>query len=137
MDLGDFYPSDDWPVRFHHVTNTGAAFGILKDQTSFLAVTSFIGVAAILLYYWFPPFDHWVVSVAMGMMLGGAVGNLSDRIRLGEVTDFIDFPRYPSFNVADASIVVAMAALVLSYALVRPEPSGATADPHEDPPPDR
>jgi signal peptidase II len=128
MDLRDFYPSSDWPVRFHYVTNTGAAFGILENQTGFLALTSLIGVAAILLYYWFPPFNHWVVPAAMGMMLGGAVGNLSDRIRLGEVTDFIDFPRYPSFNVADASIVVALAALLIAYALIRPErPRPATA----------
>jgi signal peptidase II len=44
----------------------------------------------------------------MGLMLGGAVGNLLDRIRFGEVTDFVDFPRYPEFNVADSSIVIGL-----------------------------
>jgi signal peptidase II len=53
------------------------------------------------------------MTIAVGMLLGGAVGNLSDRLRLGEVTDFIDFPHYPSFNVADSSIVVGVVVLVI------------------------
>jgi signal peptidase II len=116
IDRGESWP-DSWPVRLHHVTNTGAAFGILKDQTGFLVVTTIIGLGAIYLYYRYPPFDHLVAPVAMGMMLGGAIGNLVDRVRLGEVTDFIDFPFWPSFNVADSSIVVGIAILLLGYAL--------------------
>ena len=112
LEQGESFP-EGWPVRFVHVTNTGAAFGILQEQNAFLATTTAIGVAAILLYYWYPPFEHAIMTVAVGMILGGAVGNLSDRVRLGEVTDFIDFPRYPSFNVADSSIVVGVAALVI------------------------
>jgi signal peptidase II len=48
------------------------------------------------------------MRVAMGLLLGGAFGNLLDRLRFGEVTDFIDFPRYPEFNVADSSIVIGL-----------------------------
>ncbi len=117
MDRGDAWP-DGWPVRLHHVTNTGAAFGILKDQTGFLIVTTVIGVAAIYLYYRHPPFDHLVGSVAIGMMLGGAIGNLVDRVRLGEVTDFIDLPSWPSFNVADSSITIGIVVLLFGYALL-------------------
>ncbi|HKZ51244.1 MAG TPA: signal peptidase II [Dehalococcoidia bacterium] len=117
LERGDFWPSQDWPVRVHHVTNTGAAFGILKDQTGFLIITALLGVAAILLYYRNPPIQHLSVPIAVGMMLGGAVGNLADRIRLGHVTDFIDFPMWPAFNVADASIVVAVAVLIAAYTL--------------------
>ncbi|MCH7835404.1 MAG: signal peptidase II [Chloroflexi bacterium] len=129
MDRGDTWP-DDWPVRLHHVTNTGAAFGILKDQTGFLIVTTVIGVAAIYLYYRYPPFDHLVAPIAIGMMLGGAVGNLVDRVRLGRVTDFIDFPFWPSFNVADSSITVGIVVLLLGYALFAERPPPKTE--HEE-----
>jgi signal peptidase II len=112
LERGDSFP-ESWPVRFVHVANTGAAFGILQEQNAFLVVTTVIGVAAILLYYWYPPFEHAIMTVAVGMILGGAIGNLSDRLRLGEVTDFIDFPHYPAFNVADSSIVVGVALLVI------------------------
>jgi signal peptidase II len=123
MDRGEAWP-DDWPIRLHYVTNTGAAFGILKDQTGFLIVTTLIGLAAIYLYYRYPPFDHIVAPIAIGMMLGGAIGNLVDRVRLGRVTDFFDFPFWPSFNVADSSITVGIAVLVIGYVLVgqRPPP---------------
>ena len=111
IDRGDAFP-EGWHIRFVHVENTGAAFGILQEQNAFLVVTTVIGVAAILLYYWYPPFEHAIMTIAVGMLLGGAVGNLSDRLRLGEVTDFIDFPHYPAFNVADSSIVVGVAVLI-------------------------
>jgi len=83
---------------------------------------AFIGLAAIYLYYRYPPFDHWVVPIAIGMMLGGASGNLLDRVRAGEVTDFIDFPRYPAFNIADSSITVGIAIIIISYLLLAPKP---------------
>jgi len=116
LERGEAFP-ESWPVRFVHVANTGAAFGILQEQNAFLVITTAIGVAAILIYYWYPPFEHTIMTIAVGMILGGAVGNLSDRLRLGEVTDFIDFPHYPSFNVADSSIVVGVAALVILFLL--------------------
>ena len=119
LERGEAFP-ESWPVRFVYVTNTGAAFGILQEQNAFLVITTIIGVAAILLYYWYPPFEHAIMTVAVGMLLGGAIGNLSDRLRLGEVTDFIDFPRYPSFNAADSSIVVGVALLVILFLLGRP-----------------
>ncbi len=130
MDRGDIWPSDDWPVRIKHVTNSGAAFGILEGQTAFLIVMAFIGLAAIYVYYRYPPFEHWVATLAIGMMLGGAVGNLTDRIARDRVTDFIDFPRFPSFNVADSSITVGVAIIIIGYLLLEarkeaPAPSDA------------
>jgi signal peptidase II len=56
--------------------------------------------------------------VALGLQLGGALGNLLDRLRFGEVTDFIDFPRYPAFNVADSSIVIGLCLIVGYLVLV-------------------
>ncbi len=132
MARGQLWPSADWPVRFHYVTNTGAAFGLLRDQTGFLILTTLIGLAAIYLYYRYPPFDHFLVPIAVGMMLGGATGNLLDRLRLGRVTDFIDFPRWPAFNLADASIVIAISALILGYAFLSPRTANSAAG-HEDP----
>jgi len=125
LDRGESWPDADWPVRIRYITNTGAAFGILQDQTIFLVVMAFLGIAAIYLYYRFPPFDHWVVPIAIGMLLGGAAGNLLDRVRLGEVTDFIDFPRFPAFNVADSSINVGIATIIIGYLLLAPKSSPA------------
>ena len=125
IDPGETFP-DGWAVRLVNVSNTGAAFGILQNQGAFLVITSVIGVVAILLYYAYPPFEYWPMTAALALVLGGAVGNLSDRIRLGEVTDFIDFPRYPSFNVADSSIVIGVAVLagLLALGLPRVRPKG-------------
>lgn len=115
---GEYWPSEEWIVRIHHVTNSGAAFGILQGQAGFLIVTTIVGLVAIVMYYRFPPFQHRLVPVAVGMMLGGALGNLIDRIRLGRVTDFIDLPRWPAFNLADSSIVIAVIILILSYTML-------------------
>jgi len=121
LDRGETWPDDSF-VRLHYVTNTGAAFGILQNQTGFLIVTTVVGLAAIYLYYRYPPFDHIVAPIAIGMMLGGAAGNLLDRLRMGEVTDFIDFRFWPSFNVADSSITVGITALLIGYALFAERP---------------
>jgi signal peptidase II len=129
LDRGESWPRADWPVHIRYVTNTGAAFGILRDQTAFLTVMALIGLAAIYLYYRYPPFDHLIAPIAIGMMLGGAIGNLIDRLRLGRVTDFIDLPHYPEFNVADSSISVGIIILIVGYALLAPKPK---PPPHED-----
>jgi signal peptidase II len=129
LDRGESWPDPDWPVRIRYVTNTGAAFGILEDQTVFLIVMAFIGLGAIYLYYRYPPFDHLAAPAAIGLILGGACGNPIDRIRLGEVTDFIDFPRFPAFNVADSSINVGIAIIVIGYVLLAPKPRTESAPP--------
>jgi len=114
---------EQWPeapifgTRIINVVNSGAAFGILQGQTPFLIVTSFVGLLAILLYYVYPPMEHGIIRVALGMQLGGAVGNLIDRIRLGEVTDFVAVGRFPVFNVADSSITISIIAVLIFFAL--------------------
>ena len=115
--LGESWPSDDWLVKIVHGTNSGAAFGILQGQGAFLTVTAFIAIGAIIFYYAFPPFEHGLLRLALGLQLGGALGNLSDRLRFGEVTDLISFPHYPSFNVADSSIVVGLGVIVVFFLL--------------------
>jgi signal peptidase II len=59
--------------------------------------------------------DHGLIRVALGMQLGGAVGNLIDRVRLGHVTDWIDVGSFPTFNVADSSISVSIAAVLIFF----------------------
>ena len=113
--LGESWPSEDWLVKITHGTNSGAAFGMLQGQGGFLTVTAFVAIAAIVVYYAFPPFEHGLLRLALGLQLGGALGNLSDRLRFGEVTDLISFPHYPSFNVADSSIVVGLGIIVVFF----------------------
>lgn len=129
MEVGEAWPAGDWPVRIRYVTNTGAAFGILEDQTLFLMLMALVGLAAIYLYYRYPPFDHLIVPAAIGMMLGGALGNLIDRVRLGRVTDFIDLGWWPAFNVADSSITVGIAVILFGYVFLAPKSRRA---PHEE-----
>jgi signal peptidase II len=106
LDPGEAWPNDRWFVNIINVSNSGAAFGILQGQTVFLVTTSLVGVAAIVLYYMFPPMEHGLLRVALGLQLGGAAGNLIDRIRSGEVTDFVNFRHWPAFNVADSCISI-------------------------------
>ena len=115
--IGESWPDEDWLVKITHVTNSGAAFGILQGQTLFLTVTAVIAIGAIVFYYAFPPLEHGLLRLALGLQLGGAAGNLIDRIRLGHVTDFVDFPRYPQFNVADSSIVIGLVVIVAFFVL--------------------
>ena len=106
------WPSESWPVHFIHAANSGAAFSILQNQTTFLIFSSVIGLGAILLFFFYPPLDHPLLRIALGLQLGGAIGNLIDRVAIGSVTDFIQFPHYPAFNVADSSIVIGVAILM-------------------------
>ena len=99
-------------VRITHTSNTGSAFGLFPDQTLFLILASFVGIAILLLVYRNHSLPRLPLSLTLGMQLGGAVGNLVDRLRMGEVTDFIDLGFWPVFNVADASIVIGLGMLV-------------------------
>ena len=112
LDYGESWPDEDWILHITNISNSGAAFGILQGQTLFLVITSLVGVAAIVLYYIFPPMEHGGLRVALALQLGGAAGNLLDRIRTGEVTDWIDFRHWPAFNVADASITIGVVTIL-------------------------
>jgi signal peptidase II len=100
-----------------HFTNTGAAFGILQNAGPLLAVTSVIGMAAILVYLFNPGFAHPLMRVGLALMLGGAVGNLIDRLYAGEVVDFLKVTHFPAFNVADSAITIGV--LVLLWTMLR------------------
>ena len=105
LELGEALP-DDAPLRLIHVTNSGGAFGIFPNQTAFLTVASFVGIAVLILFYRSQPWPGRLVRLSLGLQLGGAMGNLLDRLRQGEVVDFIDIGPWPIFNLADSSIVI-------------------------------
>src|SRR2546423_3512291 len=97
-------------IRIVHAQNTGAAFGLLPERTTLLSILSVVAVLAIVYYYRQIASSSWIVSATLGMQLGGASGNLLDRITQGYVVDFVDVGvgdiRFWAFNVADSSIVV-------------------------------
>jgi len=98
-------------LRITHVHNTGAAFGLFQDQSLALTIVAFIGVTVLLLYTIFshrllPFLNNMLGKSALGLVLGGTVGNLIDRLRSGYVTDFIDFGFWPVFNIADSAVTI-------------------------------
>jgi signal peptidase II len=101
-----------------HWYNTGAAFGMFQSGSSIFMVLAIVVVGAII--YYFPQVEKsdWTLRLAMSMQLSGATGNLLDRIQYdGQVTDFISVGTFPVFNVADASITVGTAILLLGVYL--------------------
>jgi len=101
--------------RINYVTNVGGAFGILGNQAFLLTLTAIVGIAAILIYVRYPPFNSMLVRIALGLLLGGAVGNLIDRLAFGWVVDFIDIGAWPVFNLADSAIVVGVILMIYYF----------------------
>ena len=115
---GESWLPDGWQwlspyARFVNWYNTGAAFGMFKDGSMVFTVLAFIVIGAILFYYPKVERDDWSLRLALSMQLGGALGNLIDRLTIGHVTDFISVGNFPVFNIADASISVGAAVLFL------------------------
>jgi len=100
-------------ARIVHWYNTGAAFGMFKDASMILTVLAFVVIGAIIYYYPQVDSNDWYLRIAMSMQLGGALGNLIDRLTIGHVTDFISIGNFAVFNIADASISVGAGVLLL------------------------
>jgi signal peptidase II len=131
MDLHESHRVIDGFLRLTYVRNRGAAFGILSDadlpfQAALFSVLSLAALAAIALYAWRLPAESRLPKAALALIMGGAVGNLIDRMRLGYVIDFVDAHlgayHWPAFNVADAAITVGVVLLVLDMAW-HPQPA--------------
>ncbi|MDD5289154.1 MAG: signal peptidase II [Dehalococcoidales bacterium] len=109
-------------VRIIHIQNTGSAFGAFQGYS---LVLSIVAIAGLILLSWFgvyiyrryPQFVNVPNRIALGLLLGGDLGNLIDRIRFGRVTDFIDVGFIPVFNVADSAITIGV--ILVIYALLR------------------
>ena len=104
--------------RFVHWQNTGAAFGLFQGGGLVFGILAVIVTVFIVIYYPQIPKDEKLMRVAISMQLGGAIGNLIDRIRFGPVTDFISVGTFPVFNIADSSITVGVGLLILALWLV-------------------
>jgi signal peptidase II len=94
-----------------YVRNTGSAFGFFANQTFLLTLVAVVGLVTILLFYRYLSRSSILGISALGLVFGGALGNLIDRIRFGYVTDFVDVRlwhdfHWPAFNVADSAITV-------------------------------
>lgn len=113
MYLGQSWP-EGWPVRFTRVNNSGSAFGLFGDQTIFLIIASIIAIGVMVMFYrQASAAGSGLLRFSLGLQLGGALSNLADRIRDGYVTDFIELPRWPVFNVADSAITIGIVMLVI------------------------
>jgi signal peptidase II len=106
-------------VRFTHTANTGAVFGLFQGTGMFFAGLAIVVAAAIVYINHTLPGKQWLLRVALGLQLGGALGNMIDRFRQGHVTDFIDIGPWYIFNVADMAIVGGV--IVFAIALIRDE----------------
>ncbi len=103
-------------LRLTHVTNTGSAFGLLRGHTEFLILVSIIGVLGVLFYYRANGRESALLRYSLALLLGGALGNLTDRLFRGAVVDFISVQvwsdyYFPTFNVADSALTIGLFAL--------------------------
>jgi signal peptidase II len=124
--LGDF-------IRLTLVHNTGAAFGLFPGSRVPFIVVSVVAIAVVLYLFFRETYRSVANRILLGCILGGAIGNLIDRVRLGYVVDFIDVgfgtARWPVFNAADSAVTIGV--LLLAWNLAR---SGRVAAPQpEDP----
>jgi signal peptidase II len=103
-------------LQFRFVRNTGSAFGLFQGNSDILKILALVAVIGLFAYYARTATRDWMVSLALGLQLGGALGNIVDRFRHGYVVDFIDFPRFPTFNVADSAITIGV--ILLMYAML-------------------
>lgn len=102
------------PLAIHHVQNSGIAFGLFASATFVVIVLTAFAVGWMLVFFARSGSRHPVLPVALGLVIGGSVSNLVDRVRLGHVTDFLDLKFWPAFNLADSFIVVGVAILLLA-----------------------
>ena len=115
-----------------HAQNTGSAFGLFTNQAFLLTLIAVVGLVVILLFYRYLPQSSILSTIALGLVFGGALGNLTDRIRLGHVTDFIyvrlwgDF-YWPAFNIADSSISIGVVVLAVFLLIGLKKKDGQTS----------
>jgi signal peptidase II len=104
-------------ARILHWQNEGAAFGFFQGWGSFIIILSFVVIGMIIYYFPQIPKKDWGFRLALSLQMGGAIGNLIDRLKFGEVTDFVSVGNFPLFNVADSCISVGAALMILTFAI--------------------
>ncbi len=114
MELHQSIPLIKNILHITYIQNTGAGFGILKGWNMLLIFISLI-IIGIILFYFDRVIKEKPIHIPVALVLGGAVGNLIDRIFLGYVLDFIDFRIWPAFNVADSCITIGALWLIVYF----------------------
>jgi signal peptidase II len=110
------------PFWIRHVNNPGIAFGLFSSWASAVTFLTAGAVVWMLFYFAKSGARHPILPVALGLLIGGSMGNLVDRLRIGHVTDFLDLKYWPAFNLADMFIVVGVAALLLALVAAERQP---------------
>lgn len=117
LGVGEIWSPWSWLTpyaRLVHWQNSGIAFGLFQGKGELFKVLAILVSLAIIYYYPRVPASDWSLRLAMGLQLGGAVGNLIDRmLQDGIVTDFISVGTFPVFNIADSSITIGVVVLLL------------------------
>ena len=130
--LGDFF-------RLTYIHNAGAAFGLKIGSPFVHTAISVVALFALVWLFRSVPSDNRIMRPALSMVLGGALGNIIDRIRLGMVVDFFDVGigtlRWPVFNVADSCVTIGILLIALSYLQQRPHKEVAPSDSDPEPEP--
>ncbi len=132
---------DSWPdegfFRFTHTWNTGTAFGLFPQYGGLLTFVSLGAVVLLFVFYRSASSRPLLLRLAFGMQLGGAFGNLFDRVRIDHVTDFIDVGPWPVFNLADSAIVIGIALMAWHFwtATSKTQPASALGTPVPGAPP--
>ena len=116
LSLGDSWP-EEGIFRIVHGLNTGSAFGLFAGFTNLLVVASIIGIVFILFVFLKQNNRVIWLRLSLGLIVGGALGNLFDRVKDGAVVDFISVGWWPAFNIADSSISVGMCLLLVTMLL--------------------
>jgi signal peptidase II len=110
------------PFWIHHVQNSGIAFGLFASATAVVILLTAIAVSAMLIFFGRSGARHPILPVALGLVIGGSLSNLVDRVRLGYVTDFLDLRYWPAFNLADSFIVIGVLVLLAALVFAEREP---------------
>ncbi|NQU40706.1 MAG: signal peptidase II [Lentisphaerae bacterium] len=129
--VGDFIPVIPRFFDLHYVQNTGAAWGLFAGFSHWLVLVSVVMLVVLVVFRRSIMTDSLIHRCATALMIGGIVGNLIDRVRLGYVVDFLDFywierggpHHFPAFNVADSAICIGVGLYILTQ--VWPQPVGA------------
>lgn len=124
-------------ARIRHWHNTGTIFGLFKDASMVFTVLAFVVIVLILFFYPQTPRKDWWLRIVLGIQLGGAIGNLIDRLFFGQVTDFLSVGNFAIFNIADASISCGAAILALMIILEARAEKKKTAEEKREAPVER
>lgn len=114
LDLGQSIVAIPGVLRITLVLNDGAAFGVFKGKSAFFVFISLAVIIAIVAYLIKGRPLNKPVTIGLGLILGGALGNLADRIMIGRVVDFLDFRVWPVFNIADSCITIGAAMIIFA-----------------------